>query len=792
MKLVFYEAKKIFSLKIFVICLITFFAINGLLLYYTENQDTGLLLIHNNPKQYEQLIEEFSTMKDQEASERLEHEETIGSILALLSANEENESQEDIQAQLQMYQAMNPDEFKEAAKKIKSGYNEIYYEFLNDISSQISYKNTYREFIEGMEKRAQNKLKFSAMSEDNNFSRKNIIKTPEDFQNVINVRAEVGNYKYAENSTNFQITDYFLIILIILICIALFSIEREKNLNNIIRSTKNGLLPTVIAKLFTLISFAFLISVVYLTSDILICGAYTGFGSLNANIQSSQQFMNCPFDISVLDYLAIWVLSKSVTICAISVIIALIFVVINSSVMNYVFSFVFAAIEFILYIFIPSTSYINHLKYINIFAFLWDNNVFGNYLNLNIFGEPIALSAIFIIVSGAITVLFLTFSIILYVKKIRFSAGKFTDKVLSAIGKLFSDCLNTVSIFLLESRKILFRMVTIFSIIILCYFAYNTLTDDISIRYYDPVKSCYGGYMLDLSGEITAEKKELIRTEKKFFDSINDQIEEISDSESYSKKEKEAKINTLLLTSDSKGKAFDDVFEQYQYSKNVAKKLNIKASMVDRDISSLLVNNPSRDWQLFVIMLLFIIVIMPQIFAYEYKNNSENLIRTCRHGRLNLITKKVLVAYLLDTFAYILVYLPFLLNYTNIYGSDILNTPLIFVQTFSNIGSSITIMQYLILLSTVRISILVTVTMFALAGSVLLRNSVTSMLLTTVVSIIPCVAFMNNTAVRFSGLFSCGIWSITIPIIIAFSLIIFVLGFAILVSKFGNIKLLQK
>lgn len=794
MKLIFYEIRKVFSLRIFTVCLAAFFIVNGIILWYVQEQDEKSRIIHQNRTQYETLIEKYSSLSESNAKAKLEYENTIGDIIRTAIEGSKNPDMppEVIEMQLEDYRAANPEAYTEAMKSLSDGYDESYYNLLSIISAQLSYADTYKEFISGMRSRAENKLNFSAMSGEDSFSRKNILKTPDDFENVRGVKPSIGNYSCLENSTSFQLTDYLLIVLILLICIALFTVERDKKLNIIVRSTYNGLMPTILSKISAIVVLAFTVSVAFFALNIAVSGAYTGFGSLSESVQSSEIFMNCPFRFSVWQYLILWVLAKSAAMCSLSLIFTAVFVLVDINGVNYIICSAFAAVELVLYTFIEPTFFLNQLKYINIFSFLWDNNTLGSYLNINIFGEAVSLSVVFAVVTAVVVALFSGISIVCYVKNFSFTQSGFTGKLSEKTRQFLSLHFNTTSIFHVEMHKTVFRGAYVIMMLFLCIFAHSQYTQNIELRYFDAKKSCYAGYMLELNGEMTPEKEDYIKSEKKFFETIDTQIDDIRNDNALSETKKGRRISTLENIQSIRGEAFEEVFAQYKYSESSAKKLGIETYMLDRDVGNILVSAHSCDWRLFVIILAFIVVVIPHIFGYEYKNGSENLLRTCKKGRLNLISKKILTAYIISAVAYALVYLPFVLNFARVYGSDVFNIPLVFVENYSGVNSAVTITQYLILVSVARIAVLASAEMLALASSVWLKNTVTSMVFTTSVTLLPCVIFMNNSNVRFSALFASGNWVYAVPLLCVAAIIILAAGFIVIAYKFGNINIRKR
>ena len=141
--------------------------------------------------------------------------------------------------------------------------------FAAGVSDKVRYQfrlvvaNRYDDFINNMQIRADNQLSFSIFAEPDSFAYKNIQQTPLDFQHLKGVELYAGNNTFAENATQFQITDYLMIVLVALTCILLFYTERENGLYPLVRSTKNGRTSTIVAKLFAVIAVTVVTTILF-------------------------------------------------------------------------------------------------------------------------------------------------------------------------------------------------------------------------------------------------------------------------------------------------------------------------------------------------------------------------------------------------------------------------------------------------------------------------------------------------------------------------------------------------
>lgn len=176
-----------------------------------------------------------------------------------------------------------------------------------------------------------------------------------------------------------------MLIIVLLVNILMFSVEREKGLYILVRSTAKGRLSTIACKLLVVLSVTAVVSLLFYASNIMTAGTVYGFGDLSRPVQSSKLFLNCALNVTMLEYLILWVLGKTLLLCSLSMLTAFLFVVIKSSAKTYLILAAALIFEFSCFIFIDGSSVLASLKFINIFYLISGNNIFGCYQNVNIF-----------------------------------------------------------------------------------------------------------------------------------------------------------------------------------------------------------------------------------------------------------------------------------------------------------------------------------------------------------------------------------------------------------------------
>ncbi len=793
MKLVKFELLKLFNKRLFIICLLLFMVFNTVVLYYSQSSDLEIGILHKYSDDYERTIDEISDLSSEDAKSVLHSKLRVVEIaiqLDSLAENEDEQHLEYVESMLVEYQQESPKEY-EQAQELDLTRQELLDRrtYLSELVSQSNYADTYDTFIGEMKQRADNQKKFSIFAKKGSFAYNNIEKTPTDFENLKGVKPQVGNNSVLENATTFVLTDFLVFALVFLMCIYIFTYERDKELYGLIRTNKNGRLPLIASKLTVLVLTVFAVSIVYYLSDIIVSGMYTGFGDMSRCIQSSSMFMNCNMDLSIWQYLVIWCLSKAVTMCVVAVLLALIFVLIKNTATIVIVTVSLVLFEGVLYSVMESNSPLNMLKYINFFYFVGGNNVFGNYLNVNFFSKPVNLMSIYLVLMPLLFEIFVAVTCTLFAKKNQFSSGSILAVLFEKLRVKFSQVKGSTKVFSGECFKHYKGSMAILAILLLIFVAYTNLTDDISLVYISGQDSAYNVYMTELEGELTKEKEEFLQEQQAYFDGLYEQLNEISMDTTLSPEEKTAQqsmINSILQT---KGAAFNDIMQQMSYIKGVGQKYNITPQFINKYVYKNLVENPSKEWQYFTLLLAMIIFVASNAFAYEHKKQMANLIRCTKIGKFRLVVNKIAVATLTTIISYVLIYLPYYINFIRTFGTTSFDSPLIFMQSFSEINSTITINQMVFLTSAVHIVFALMALMLVVMLSQITKSNILCIIVSSVILLVPCLLCQNAITVRLFTTFQNGMWLWFVPTLIVFSIVLILLFFAITSISFCRVNI---
>ena len=749
MKLFIYELKKVLNKRIFLIVLALCLVINGFLLYSSQNtEENNLRLTYSD--EYGKMLDEYSSMPLDDAKKQIDNEllayEISGRLESLAQADNE-ELIESYTSELEEYRKSNPEAYKKAVEMSESGEESFWKNsFLYDISQQIEYINSYPDFISEMYDRAKAQSASSIFGDKNSFSYKNLYKTAEDYSGLKDTKLSLVNSDSLTATVKYGLTDFFVIAVVLLICIYLFGYERDKGLYSLIRCTKFGRLKTIISKLAVLFVLSAVVSVLFVSSDFIVNTFLYGITDLSVNVQSITEFRNCTLSVTAGQFLLLFALAKIIGIFVISSLLALVFICFSSSAAMYLTGLGAVGAEYLLYSLIGQNSFLNLLKYINIFYILDGGEFFGSYLNLNIFSNAFTSVPIVLAVFGAVIILCTVFSCIVFCKRNQQKKANVFSKLFEKVKSKFFRINGSTSV--LKGEIFKFNVQNKIAVVLVLLLLFAVVSSFGTVRYlYSEVSDAdYKAYMEYLEGDINSEKEGYIAEQQEYFDGLRQRLDEIAVNGELSESTKQAMSKSIENILNSKGVAFERVSEQYSRLLEL-KESGVNARFIDENIYSTFVSGKTREWNDFVLLCLVLLIAVPYVFSGEYKNGMINLIRPTRNGKTKLFVRKIAVLLMFTLLSYISVYLPYLIRFISTYGTNSFATPIVCI--FENLqSSSFSVMGAMIVNLLCSLLLALAVVSIITALSIITESNMFTMVLSTVLIIIPCLSVYSAESVR--------------------------------------------
>lgn len=749
MKLFIYELKKVLNKRIFLVVLALCLVINGFLLYSSQNtEENNLRLAYSD--EYGEMLDKYSSMPLDKAKKQVEDELLAYDISGRLESLAQADNEELIESytiELEEYRKSNPEAYKKAVEMSESGEESFWKNsFLYDISQQIEYINSYPDFISEMYDRAKAQSASSIFGDENSFSYKNLYKTAEDYSGLKDTKLRLVNSDSLTATVKYGLTDFFVIAVVLLICIYLFGYERDKGLYSLIRCTKFGRLKTIISKLAVLFVLSAVVSVLFVSIDFAVNTFLYGSTDLSVNVQSISEFRNCTLLVTAGQFLLLFALAKIIGIFVISSLLALVFICFSSSAAMYLTGLGAVGAEYLLYSLIRQNSFLNLLKYINIFYILDGSQFFGSYLNLNIFSNAVTSVPIVLGVFGIVFILCTIFSCVVFCKRNQQKKANIFSKLFEKIKLRFFRINGSTSV--LKDEIFKFTVQNKMAVVLVLLLAFAVVSSFGTVRYpYSEVSDAdYKAYIEYLEGDITSEKETYITEQQQYFDDLRQRLDEIAVNSELSESTKQAMSKSIENILNSKGVAFDRVTEQYNRLLGL-KSDGVKARFIDENIYSTFVSSKTREWNDFALLCFVLLIAVPCVFSVEYKNGMINLIRPTKNGKTKLFVRKIAVLLMFTLFSFISVYLPYFIRFINTYGTKSFATPIVCIFDKLQV-SCFSVMSTMLVNLLCSLLLVLAVVSIITALSIITESNMFTMVLSTVLIIIPCLAVYSAESVR--------------------------------------------
>ncbi len=294
--------------------------------------------------------------------------------------------------------ALLSDEREALAEKIRSetaaGDDRLDYVAVNNLLSRVDYLSGYGGWLDSIQANKENLLNFSLFNDPNSFSGRNVLKTAAEFEKLAGVTLALGADGAVEALLNFSLTDYFLVLFLLLVCLA-FLEERKAGLWSVVHATARGRLPLAMQRtLILLLSSVCAVALLYGTDLGIGFWLYGGQGDLGRPAQSVEALGKLPLLCSVGGFLVRYLLLRAAAAFFVGLLLWLMLTAGGSGKYALVAAAAVLAVEYGFYTFLPVQSAFNILKYFNLFTYIRLTDLYVNYLNIDLFGFPLGIRSI--------------------------------------------------------------------------------------------------------------------------------------------------------------------------------------------------------------------------------------------------------------------------------------------------------------------------------------------------------------------------------------------------------------
>ncbi|MDR2533051.1 MAG: hypothetical protein LBC82_09455 [Oscillospiraceae bacterium] len=529
--------------------------------------------------------------------------------------------------------------------------------------------------------------------------------------------------------------DLIILLLIIAVCIALITDEKDKRLFLIIKSAPKGHIHTIIAKLGALAVCVTFMSVLVFISGILFAEYTYGLGDVLRSVQSVPMFMGSTLQTSVAGFMVLYLAVKTAALICIGMAVMLIAIHARHSIIL-MGATILAAAANVLLSAIPMISGWNILRFLNLYSLIRPHRIFGDYFNLNMFGYPVRLAPVFIIFAFVMCVILAAAICFSYLKKHALES----NLELFKFKKLGLPARVHTSYKFYEFKKLAFtnKAVVIIAVfaIIQGYNVYNTREPYLGWGHNHTRES-----LLSLQGPLTREKHDLIVSEKEKLDRAEFELNRLTTEymrggigpfEYFEQRRPYDEIVSGMF-------GFHETYERFEYVRDTKHAQFLYDSGYIRLFG---MNNPDAGLTSGMWIIGVMILCLCGVFPLEYKTGMYKILNASPRGHADTVRLKLLLSAGTMLVILIIASLPDLIYIGRYFGYGGLGAPLASIPPTETGGfpvfmGGLPILLYIMIMLTLRLIIFTGIMLIILALSLKIRNNAYAALISAGILLFP-------------------------------------------------------
>lgn len=741
-RLIKIEFYKLWSKKLFIISLFAILLMNLAALAYMENLDTSI-----PPSAYQKLQAKLETIPNEQRFSFIEeyYDQIEGfEVLEQLS-----------------YLSVDPQKNHDLIENIRNQYpnveekyGKLYYSnktnyytatlesemiFIKEIYNNMSLLQQYPQYLESIQTKAKTISNISIFQSDE-MVEKRIIKSANDYQNCNEVEIIFESEHGIQEALSFPVTNFLIILTVFIITVYLIFEEKENGLFTIIKTTYNGGLATILAKLIVMIVTIGIVTFLLTISNLIYMSVTCGLGDLNRSIQSLSSYQQCTYLLSVKEYLLIYLIIKCLAASLIGLMMIWVSLITKNKILALTIIIVFIAFQLICYVIIHPLDALFLLKYLNLISMLKSEVMFQYYYNVNLFGSLISLQLLTFICLLFSNIFFFVLSLTAYHRN--------RNMQLTSVKAFKIDIHKKIALSLWkqEGYKIWWLqkgiLFIVLAVVFQCY-QFNQIN-----VYRQPEELVMIEYMKKLFGPLTVDKAQFIKNEEQRFLDIHTQLERAN--QDY----QDGIINKEQLN------IMEDQFESLLTSEPVFQQILTQYQKIidDPEIEFVLPYGyqelfSNETWGLLPALFAFILAMLSlsNTFVYDYQNNVNKIIMATVNGIQRFQYIKIINCIVICLVLNIVFYLTGYLKLNAAYGLNNWLAPIKSLGDYMYL-SNFSILAYFVFCYSLRLLALLTAVFFMLAFSKRFKNQIVALIMTVVLFLVPL--FLAYSGYHFLDMFS--------------------------------------
>lgn len=277
---------------------------------------------------------------------------------------------------------------------------------VNEVYEEWQKVAGYGDYLRGIQENAGTLAGISVFGTQDNggYSARNLKKSAADYEGLDDSRTRFAPSFGITSAMENLWTEILLFLSVLLFVGSLITEEKEKRLFLITRSTKRGIGSSIKAKLAALLIHCIAVTALFYTVSIVFFGWSSGWCDLGASLQSFAPYTESSLPVSIFAYLLLSVITKALVLFGVGALLTAFCIGSGITVIPFLAGSAFAGISMLMYTFLPAGSFLSAFKYLNPVGLMKTENLYGGYLDFNLFGYPVSrltLSAVCILLIAA-------------------------------------------------------------------------------------------------------------------------------------------------------------------------------------------------------------------------------------------------------------------------------------------------------------------------------------------------------------------------------------------------------
>ena len=718
-----HEFLKIYSKRSFLAILAAVLMANLILLY--TSQDSELIA----PSSYKKLYADLMPMSEEE---KVAFVETTYQNLSIIQDFEwfENIPEDDKYLE-EIYEQYRQGDYLTYTRYL---YTEL--ALMKECYEDIQSVKNYAQYLQDIESKAGLSEDVSIFRSEDAYTQRNARKTAHDFVSLRGNQLKLTNSKSITAATNFVATDIAIILILFVLAGYLITTEKQKGLFALIRPTRHGKGRLIFAKISVMSLTTVIISIIFWASNIILCGVLYGFSDFGAPIQSVAGFIGSILPFSILRYLLLFVISKTVVYIILGLFFLWFAQTSRFAVLIYIKIIILFLLSLAVYLLTPAHSGLIMLRYINIIHFMLVTPIYKYYYNLNIFSFPVNMILIFVISS------ILLIAVLIWVNTLCFCENDVVEmERLPYFRRTRTKKRANVSVLHHELYKTLIANKALIVMILLLGFQVFSLINRtnpvVGDEYY------YRQYMRALEGPQTEAKHELLSKEADRFLNIDTQIQTVNEKYAAGEISRLEYEQSLRYYSNEQitRQAFSMVLDRVQYMHDKREETGAEVWFVyEKGWDYLFGGAYTGAWLDMVNALAMVIAMIASysaVFSNEFSSGMIRVISTCKGGRLETVKKKIRICLAWASVILIVSYLPDILFAWKYCGLHSISSPLASLPNMTAFPIFIPLWLYLAVLVITRFVVMTAVMFIILFVSTISRDTIKCIVILTAGIIVP-------------------------------------------------------